>query len=151
MVIFPNCSEHFVQYESMLANYFFLSDLFLIDDTKRYWTQAQQEIQKAWHLFVLKDPKKNHATFWSFLYNIKVHILVLILLDLRIRSSIYCSLLRGPKGQSISKTNYGVLNSPEKHFCKFFGRIEDTIICFRDWMTFRYWMIWPDFFSIFKS
>ena len=55
------------------------------------------------------------------------------------------------KGQTISKANYGVLNSPKKRtkltilskeeaqdseFRSFFGRIEDTINCFRDLLTF---------------
>ena len=37
------------------------------------------------------------------------------------------------KGQTIPKANYGLLNSPKKLF---FGRIEETIICFRDLLTF---------------
>ena len=56
------------------------------------------------------------------------------------------------KGQTISKANYGVLNSSKKRtkltilskedaqdseFRSFFGRIEDTIICFRDLLTFK--------------
>ena len=47
------------------------------------------------------------------------------------------------KGQTISKANYGLLNSPKKRtkctqdttlsaFRSFFGRIEETINCFRD-------------------
>ena len=58
------------------------------------------------------------------------------------------------KGQTISKTNYGVLNSEffqkpneaqyseekklrtDSEFRSFFGRIEDTINCFRDLLTF---------------
>ena len=56
------------------------------------------------------------------------------------------------KGQTISKANYGFLNSSKEttkltilikkdaqdsEFCLFFGRIEDTIICFRDFLTFN--------------
>ena len=55
------------------------------------------------------------------------------------------------KGQKISKANYGFLNSPKKQtkltilskedaqdseFRSFFGRIEETINCFRDLLTF---------------
>ena len=55
------------------------------------------------------------------------------------------------KDQTITKTNYGFLNSPKKwtklvilskeetqdsEFCSFLGRIEDTINCFRDLLTF---------------
>ena len=53
------------------------------------------------------------------------------------------------KGQTVSKAIFGVVSIlpknhyPEPHlfiiviFCLFFGRIEDTIICFRDGLTFR--------------
>ena len=55
------------------------------------------------------------------------------------------------KGQTVSKENYGVLNSSKKRmkitilniffiqdseFRSFFGRIEETIYCFRDVLTF---------------
>ena len=51
------------------------------------------------------------------------------------------------KGQTILKANYGLLKSPKKltkrtqdsilsAFLSFFGRIEETIICFRDILTF---------------
>ena len=43
------------------------------------------------------------------------------------------------KGQTISKENYGFLNSPKNQdsdIRSFFGRIEETIICFRDCLTF---------------
>ena len=52
------------------------------------------------------------------------------------------------KGQTISKANYGFLNSPKKRMKltilskehaqdrEFFWRIEETIICFRDLLTF---------------
>ena len=55
-----------------------------------------------------------------------------------------------PKGQTISKVNYGALNSPKKRtkltilsredaqdskFRMYFGRIEDTINYFRDLLT----------------
>ena len=57
----------------------------------------------------------------------------------------------GSKGQTISKANYAFLNSSIKQmkltilskevaqdseFCSFFGRIEDTMNCFRDLLTF---------------
>ena len=56
------------------------------------------------------------------------------------------------KGQTISKVNYGILNSSTKQskltilskeeaqdseFRSFFGRIEETINCFRDLLTFK--------------
>ena len=55
------------------------------------------------------------------------------------------------KGRTISKANYGALNSPKKRtkltilskensqdseFGSFFGRIEEIIICFRECLTF---------------
>ena len=46
------------------------------------------------------------------------------------------------KDQTISKANYGLLNSPKKRTkCtqdnhSFFGRIKETINCFRDLLTF---------------
>ena len=49
------------------------------------------------------------------------------------------------KGQTISKANYALLNSPKKRMLgKFlvhktiwrFGRIKNTMNCFRDWLTF---------------
>ena len=56
------------------------------------------------------------------------------------------------KDQTISKANYGFLNSPknrtnlailskehaqDSEFCSFFGRIEETKIYFRDLLTFN--------------
>ena len=38
------------------------------------------------------------------------------------------------KGQQISKADYGKVHSPKKW--SFFGRIYDTLICFRDLVTF---------------
>ena len=58
-------------------------------------------------------------------------------------------LTRQGKGQKISKANHGFLNSPKKRTkltilskkdpqdSEFFERIEDTINCFRDLLTFR--------------
>ena len=61
-----------------------------------------------------------------------------------------------PKGQKFLKAIYGIPNSPKKRtkkmkelnlkvlwyprskiVCTFFGRIEDTIICFQDFLTFN--------------
>ena len=62
------------------------------------------------------------------------------------------ALIKRAKGQTISKANYGVLISSKKRtkliiltredaqdseFRSFFGRIEETIYCFRDLLTFR--------------
>ena len=56
--------------------------------------------------------------------------------------------IRYVKGHTISKANYGVLNSPQKRTLgwfqyiklsqrSFLGRIEDNLNCFRDLLTFK--------------
>ena len=67
------------------------------------------------------------------------------------------------KGQNISKANYGFLNSPKKgtkltilskedpqdsEFRSFFGRIENPINCFRDFVTFTKISLYSQWASI---
>ena len=61
--------------------------------------------------------------------------------------------VRETKGQTILKANYGVLNSSKNRtkltilsifftqdskFCSFFGRIEETMTCFQNLLTFAF-------------
>ena len=78
-------------------------------------------------------------------------------------ADIYESFCNFAKGQTISKANYGFLNSSKKRtkltilskedakdseFCSFFGRNEDTINRFRDLLTFKSILFLWSFYSI---